>query len=69
MTEFERVFSQNNEDADFRTTEWDLQFAVVSNFFEAGDFFRKIKSAPTIFFVLSYPVLYDWIFCFKPVRG
>ena len=25
--------------------------------------------APTIFFVLSFPVLYDWIFCFKPVRG
>ena len=24
---------------------------------------------PTIFFVLSCPVLYDLIFCFKPVRG
>ena len=34
---------------------------------------QKVASSnlaiPTIFFVLSFPVLYDWIFCFKPVRA
>ena len=54
---------------DFRTMGGGQHFAVVSNFFEGRDGFRSKKTTPTIFFVLSRPVLYDRIFCFKPVRG